>query len=42
MPSLGDDEILRQGLLLKFDDETLTKRIASEKLKEQTIEMFIQ
>lgn len=41
MPSLGDDEIWRCGILLRFEDGNLIKRIASEKLREQTIEIFV-
>lgn len=39
-PSLGEDDILRTALLLKFEDDSLVKRIASEKLEKQLIEIF--
>lgn len=42
MPSLGEDEIFRTAFLLKFEDSTITKKIASEKLIQQTIEVFVE
>jgi len=42
MPSLGEDEIFRTAFLLKFEDSTITKKIASEKLMQQTIEVFAE
>jgi hypothetical protein len=36
----GTDGILRCGLLLSFDDNAITEKVAKEKLKEQIIEVF--
>lgn len=40
MGKLGEDGIFRCGLLLSFLDDSLTKKVATEKLKEQIIEIF--
>ena len=37
---LGDDGIIRWGLVLSFANESIKKRIEKQRLTEQTIEIF--
>jgi hypothetical protein len=38
----GEDDIVRYGLAFSFPDEPLKEKVAKEKLKEQTIEIYYQ
>jgi hypothetical protein len=40
MPTLGKDGIMRCGLLLTFAEDSITKKVAEERLKEQIIGIF--